>query len=201
LHCEGDPIMTANLYFLLGAVMLLLIFFLLVRARLRPEQNRDGRQGDAQEFKRDSLTAELSARIFSAEDSEFVSSETCASAARAFQRERTTLALEWLRAVRTQVNCLFRSHLQAARQNPDLKPAAELRLGMHFLTFQLTTGILYIVIRVRGPLPAARLVLLSLLLSEKMLKMAKDVLPSTGTAVSGEFLGFDSNANNQSEAR
>jgi xanthosine utilization system XapX-like protein len=191
--------MTAHLYFLLGAVILLLIFFLLSRAGLRHAQNRDGCEGDAQEFKRDSLAAELSARIFSAEDPDFVSSETCASAARAFQQERTTLALEWLRGVRTQVNCLFRSHLQAARQNPDLKPAGELRLGMHFLTFQLTTGILYIVIRVRGPLPAARLVLLSLLLSEKILKMAKDVLPST--TVSVELLGLDSNANNQGEAR
>jgi xanthosine utilization system XapX-like protein len=72
---------------------------------------------------------------------------------------------------------------------------------MHFLTFQLTTGILYIVIRVRGPRPAARLVLLSLLLSEKMLKMAKDVLPSTGTAVSVELLGLESNANDRGEAR
>jgi hypothetical protein len=192
---------TAHLYFLLGAVMLLLIVFPLVRAGLRYEQNRDGCEGDPQEFKRDSLATELSARIFSAEDSEFVSSETCASAARAFQQERTTLALEWLRGVRTQVNRLFRSHLQAARQNPDLKPAGELRLGMHFLTFQLTTGILYIVIRMRGPLPAARLVLFSLLLSEKMLKMAKDVLPGTGTAVSVELLGLDSNANDRGKAR
>ncbi len=180
---------------------MLLIVFLLIRAGLRHEQNRDGCEGDAQEFKRDALATELSARIFSAEDSEFVSSETCASAARAFQQERTTLALEWLRGVRTQVNRLFRSHLQAARQNPDLKPAGELRLGMHFLTFQLTTGILYIVIRVRGPLPAARLVLFSLLLSEKMLKMAKDVLPSTGTAVSVELLGLDSNAHDRGSAR
>jgi hypothetical protein len=192
---------TAHLYFLLGAAILLLIVFLLIRAGLRLEQNRDGREGHPQEFKRDSLAAELSARIFSAEDSEFVSRETCASAARAFQQERATLALEWLRGVRSQVNRLFRSHLQAARQNPDLKPAGELRLGMHFLTFQLTTGILYIVIRVRGPLPAARLVLFSLLLSEKMIKMAKDVLPSTGTAVAVELLGFDSNANDRGSAR
>ena len=148
--------MTAYLYFLLGAVIVLLIFFLLGRTGLRHGQNRDGCAGDAQEFKRDSLAAELSARIFSAEDPEFVCSETCASAARAFQQERTALALEWLRGVRTEVNRLFRSHLQAARQNPDLKPALELLLGLHFLTFQLITGILYIVIRVRGPLPAAR---------------------------------------------
>jgi xanthosine utilization system XapX-like protein len=72
---------------------------------------------------------------------------------------------------------------------------------MHFLTFQLTTGILYIVIRVRGPLPAARFVLLSLLLSEKMLKLAKDVLPSTGTAVSVELLGLDANANGRGQDR
>jgi len=123
---------TAHLYFLFGAVILVLICFLLIRAGLRHEHNRDGCESDAQGLKGDSLAAELSARIFSAEDSEFVSSETCASAARAFQQERTTLALEWLRGVRTQVNRLFRSHLQAARQNPDLKPAGELRLGMHF---------------------------------------------------------------------
>jgi xanthosine utilization system XapX-like protein len=192
---------TAHLYFLLGAVMLLLVFFLWIRAGLRHEQNRDAYEVYAEEFKRDSLAAGLSARIFSSEDSEFVASKTCASIARAFRKERTTLALEWLRGVRTQVNCLFRSHLQAARQNPDLKPAGELRLGMHFLAFQLTTGILYIVIRVRGPVPAARLLLLSLELSERVLRMAKDVLPSTATAVSAELLGLDPHANDRGSAR
>jgi hypothetical protein len=192
---------TVHFYYLIGAVMLLVLFFLLMRASQRHQQNKESNEVDRQDFNCDSLAAELSTRIFSREDSDFVSSETPVHVAHAFQRERRTLALAWLRGVRAEVSCLFRSHLKAARRNQDLRPAAELRLAVHFLAFQLTTGLLYTLIRTRGPRPAARLVLLSLDLSDKLLGMAKDILPNSGAVVSVELLELDPHVNNPGPAR
>ena len=193
--------MNLELYFLVSAGALLLIAVLLIREDLRHRQDQDTFRAEVASFNSDSLAGELSVRIFRAEDSEFVARETSPSVARAFRQERTVLAIEWLRGVRGQASRLFRSHLKTARLNPDLSPVGELRLGFQFLAFQLTTSILYAVIRIRGPVRAARLVLFSLDLYEKLLKMAKDLSPITGTAVSAEFLELSPRAGNRSAVR
>ena len=196
--------MSIQVYFLATAVMLLFVSLVVTRSGLRRQRDGDGYEvhGDGEaSFKGDSLVAELSARIFCAEDSEFVAKQSCSNVARAFQVERTLLAIEWLRGVRRQVNCIFRSHLKAARQNPDLTPLGELRLGIHFLTFQVATAVLYVVIRVRGPLGAARLVLVSLGLSEEFVRLAKDVLPSGSTTVGVELLDLDPHTDQRRAAR
>jgi hypothetical protein len=183
--------------------MLLFVCFVLIRGGLRRSLD-DGAHEDLgpskPSFKRDSLVAELSARIFSAGDSEFVSGQ-CPNLARTFRQERTILAIEWLRGVRRQVNCLFRSHLKAARQNPDLTPAGELRLGAHFLALQIATAVLYVIIRVRGPLRAARLVVLLLGRSDKFVRIAKEIIPIGGTEVAVELLELEPHANQRRAAR
>lgn len=195
--------MNAQVYFLITALILLFVSFVLIRGGLRRPADDSSHEDLGQSklsFKRDSLVAELSARIFSPEDSEFVSG-LCPHLARTFRQERTILAIEWLRGVRSQVNCLFRSHLKAVRQNPDLTPAGELRLGAHFLTFQIATALLYVVIRVRGPLRAARLVIISLELSEKFIGLAKEIIPIGGTEVAIELLDLDPHGNQRRVAR
>jgi hypothetical protein len=191
---------TAHLYYLIGAVVLVALFSLLMWLGQRHQQNKESYESDRQDFNCDSLAAELSARIFSREDSDFVSIETSVHVTRAFERERATLALAWLRGVRAEVSHLFRSHLKAARQNQDLRPAAELRLAFHFLCFQLTTGLLYTLIRARGPLPAARLALLSLDLSDQLLGMAKEIVPP-GAVVSVELAELEPHVNTAGSAR
>ena len=126
----------------------------------------------------ESLTSELSARIFDPEDADFVASETSRGNARQFRQERIALALDWLRAVRRQVNQLIRAHVRAARGNAGLKPADEIRLGFEFLLFQLTSGILYFVILACGPPRAAKLVGYSLELAGQLRKVTEDVLPA-----------------------
>lgn len=192
--------MSIDSYFLVAAATLLFVSFLFMKGSQRYQLDSDADEVQAEAeptFKRDSLTAQLSARIFSSEDLEFVFSESCRSVARAFRHERTRLAIEWLRGIRRQVNSVFQSHRKAARRNPDLRPAGELRLGIYFLTFQLATGMLYVAIRFRGPIGAARLVLLYLELSDKLRKMAEDVLPSPGIRVSAELLELEQHANNR----
>jgi hypothetical protein len=193
-----------QVYFLATAVMLLFVSLLVTRSGLRRQGDGEGYEvhGDGEtSFKGDSLVAELSARIFCPEDSEFVASQSCANVARTFQLERRLLAMEWLRGVRQQVNRVFRFHLKAARQNPDIAPLGELRLGIDFLAFQLAAALLYAVIRVRGPLGAARLVHVSLGLSEKFLGLAKDIVPLGSTTVGIELLDLDRDTNQRRAAR
>lgn len=136
-------------------------------------------------FEWDPLTSELSGRIFDREDSDFVASETSRQITRQFRRERTALALDWLRAVRGQVNQSMRTHFRVSRRNDDLKPADEITVWFEFLLFQLTCGILYLVIWLWGPPRAADLLGYSLGLAAKLRKVTEDVLPA-GRQVAAE---------------
>ena len=173
--------MSVLAYFLLAAVIIVSVCLLLSRRGGRRDFDWEG-IGTGQETSLpggwDSLASELSARIFDPEDLNFVASEASRQLTRQFRRERTTLALGWLRAVRGQVNHLIRAHLRAARGNAELKPADEIKLGFEFLVFQLTSGILYLVIWSFGPPRAAKLVGYSLELAGQMRNVAKDVLPA-----------------------
>jgi len=174
---------TAPVYSLVAAVTVLGVSLLLLRRGGRRDFSRQV-YGAGQEtslpFGWDSLTAELSARIFDPEDSDFVANETSRTLTRQFRQERTALALDWLRGVRGQVNQSIRAHFEAARGNPDIKPAGELRLGFEFLLFQLTSGILYLIVWAYGPPRAAKLVGYSLDLAWRLRKMTEDVLPVRG---------------------
>ncbi|PYU49034.1 MAG: hypothetical protein DMG48_18190 [Acidobacteria bacterium] len=173
--------MSVLAYFLLAAVIIVSVCLLLSRRGGRRDFDWEG-IGTGQETSLpggwDSLASELSARIFDPEDLNFVASEASRQLTRQFRRERTMLALDWLRAVRGQVNHLIRAHLRAARGNAELKPAEEIKLGFEFLVFQLTSGILYLVIWAFGPPRAAKLVGYSLELAGQMRKVTEDILPA-----------------------
>lgn len=148
----------------------------------------------------DPLTSELTGRIFDREDSDFVASETSRQITRQFRRERTALALEWLRAIRGRVNQLMRGHLRASRINDDLKPADEIKLWFEFLLFQLTSGILYLVIWVCGPARAVELVGYSLGLVAQLQKVTEEALPA-GRQVAAELMNRDQEPRNGSAVR
>jgi hypothetical protein len=167
----------------LSAAVALIAFALVIRIKLlsttmftskRNEQDLDG------------LEIELSKRIFGAEDSGFVSRELDSGSVRHFRRARTILALEWLRNIRLHVNFLFRSHLRASRNNPDLSPRDEIRLTVDFVGFQLATSLLYAVIFMFGPLYVARLVSLSLKLGNKLQLATGSILPRLGVSASAQ---------------
>jgi hypothetical protein len=141
----------------------------------------------------DPIISELSARIFDPEDSEFVAGETSQEMARSFRGQRSALALEWLQVVRNQVNLLMRAHRRASRGNPSIRPSSELRLGFEFLLFRVTSGILYLIIWLVGPLHAARFVGYSLELAAQFREMTKDTLPA-GNRVAVELLDIEPRA-------
>lgn len=173
--------MRTFIFFLLATIIILSVCLFLSRRGRR--RGSDGEiygiaHEDAGSFGRDALASELSGRIFGPEDSDFVASETSQQVSRQFRRERTALALDWLGAVRGQVNQLMRAHFKASRSNDDLRPADEIRLWLDFLLFQLATGILCLVIQVCGPSRAAKLVGYSLGLAGKLRHVTQDALPA-----------------------
>jgi len=161
------------------AIILTVCLFLSTRGRRR-DSDGEGygvEHKTAGSFEWDPLTSELSGRIFDRNDRDFVAGEGSRQITRQFRRERTALALDWLRAVREQVNQLMRAHFKASRADDDLKPADEIRLLGEFLLFQLTSGILYLLIWVCGPSRAAALFGYSLELAAQLQTVTEDILP------------------------
>ena len=191
--------MSTLAFFLLATVIILSVCLFLSR-RGGYRRDFDGEayrinHETAGSFGWDPLTSELSGRIFDREDSDFVASETSRQITRQFRRARTRLALDWLWAVRGQVNQLMRTHFRVSRRSDDLKPADEIRLWFEFLLFQLTSGILYLVIWVWGPPRAADLLGYSLTLAAKLRKVTEDVLPG-GRQVAVELMNSEQEPKN-----
>lgn len=186
----------------LASVLLVTVIILSVCLFLSRRDGRRDSDGEAYGIKHetarsfgwDPLTSELSGRIFDPEDSDFVASETSRQITQQFRRERAALALDWLRAVRGQVNQLMLAHFRASRLSDDLKPSDEIRLWFEFLLFQLTSGILYLVIWLCGPPRAAQLVGYSLGLAARLRKVTEDVLPA-GRQVAAELMNRDQEKN------
>ncbi len=95
---------------------------------LVPRQHRSG-------VGRAAPQRDLGERIFGPEDWDFVSRDTPSEIQRMFQRERTILALAWLRRTRMRTSQVMRAHVVAARQSEDLQFATEIRLALSYLLF------------------------------------------------------------------
>src|SRR5258708_23151768 len=76
------------------------------------------------------LQRDLGERIFGPQDWDFVLRETPLEIQRMFQRERTVLAIAWLRRTPLQVSQVMRAHVEAVHQREDLRLSAEIRLAL-----------------------------------------------------------------------
>jgi hypothetical protein len=191
--------MSAHPYFLVMAALALgvSVLFLWRDKRRSFNENAHATEKEASlPFGWDPLTSELSARIFDPEDADFVTRECSRQIAQSFRGQRAALALDWLLEVRKHVNLLMRAHRMAARSNPGLKPAGELRLGFEFLLFQITTEILYLVIGVIGPPHAAALVGYSLQLAGRLREMTEAILPAA-SRVAVELMDIEPQVKNR----
>ena len=174
--------MNAHLYYLvIGALLFLCLVF--ITRRFTNDSGEDAR------LDHDALSTDLCSRIFSAEDSNFVSSASRISVARTFRRERKLLAIHWLQGERASVSQLFQSYVSLSRQNPEVTFASEVRLGIYLLTFRMATGILFVFLSSVGPLRAARLVSLLLAFSNKLQKMGEALSPGQVTRIHAEIVG------------
>ena len=147
-------------YFGLG-VLFLLVLSLWIRQSfvtragraelLMPRQHRSG-------VARAAPQRDLGERIFSPRDWDFVSRETPSEIQRMFQRERTVLAIAWLRRTRLQVSQVMRAHVLGVHHSDDLQLATELRLALSYVLFLVLCDFLIGLIWLRGPVRARRIV-------------------------------------------
>ena len=97
-------------------------------------------------------------RIFAAEDLEFISRTGATEVQRFFLKERGELARQWLRMTQRQVAHLMDLHLRLAGYTYEPSPRFELALTVRYRSFILFSNILLILVWLRGPFEAGKVV-------------------------------------------
>ncbi len=118
---------------------------------LAPRQHRSGMRSVGSQ-------RDLGERIFGPQDWEFVSRETPPETQRMFQRERTVLAIAWLRRTRLQVSQVMRAHVVGVQQSDDLQLATELRLALSYFLFLILCNSLIGWVWLYGPVRTRKIV-------------------------------------------
>jgi len=129
-------------------------------------------------FHLDALPQKLTDRIFGSQDWDFVSAQGTAGLRRLFLRQRTALALAWIRAVRANANKLIHTHVTATRTSSRLEPLVELRVGADYLLFVVLCQLIMLAIWLRGPIHLGRLIGYTDTLSERLHELIVRVLPA-----------------------
>ncbi len=97
-------------------------------------------------------------RIFGSQDWDFVLRETPSEIHRMFQRERTVLALAWLRRTRLRTSQVMHAHVAVARKSEDLQIGMELKLALSYLLFLILCNSLVGWVWLRGPVRTRKIV-------------------------------------------
>jgi len=118
---------------------------------LMPRQHRSG-------VGRAAPHRDLGERIFGPEDWDFVSRDTPSEIQRMFQRERTVLAISWLRRTRKRVSQVMRAHVAVAHQSKDLQLATEIRLALSYFLFLILCNSLIGWVWLHGPVRTRKVV-------------------------------------------
>lgn len=97
-------------------------------------------------------------RIFALEDWEFILNFSPRQIQRLFLTERRQVALTWLREVRKKVDEVRGLHGKAVRRSSNLRPVGELQLATSYAFFLSVYASLFLLIWLRGPFAARRMV-------------------------------------------
>ena len=146
---------------LVGFVLALSLYFFVRRARPSAEgsakQLREARQTlDSLQY--GLLPSDLTERLFSRADLEYVLSAAPPDVQSLFLTDRKNIALGWVRRVRTAVLALMRFHRGHARLHAQLTFSTEMRLALNFSALLMTCRLLQITFYLRGPYAAPGMV-------------------------------------------
>jgi len=95
---------------------------------------------------------------FGPQDWDFVLRETPSEIQRVFQRERTFLALAWLRRTRVRTSQAVYAHVAVARHSEDLQIVMEIKLALSYVLFLILCNSLIGWVWFRGPVRARKIV-------------------------------------------
>jgi hypothetical protein len=128
---------------------------------------------------------DLGERIFGPEDWDFVSRETTSEIQRIFQRERTVLAIAWLRRTRLQVSQVMRAHVAAVQQSEDLRLATEIRLALSYFLFLILCNSLIGWVWLHGPVRTRKIVTQTLQWAAQLRGVFEQLMASVDPASCG----------------
>src|SRR5260370_22081239 len=144
---------------------------------LMPRQHRSG-VGSASPHR------DLGKRIFGPQDWDFVSRDTPSEIQRMFQRERTVLAIAWLRRTRLQVSQVMRAHVAVAQQSEGLQIATEIRLALSYFLFLFLCNFLIGWVWLHGPVRARKIVGQTLQWAAQLRRAFEQLMPTVDPATS-----------------
>jgi hypothetical protein len=138
---------------LIAAIVLLLVLLAWVRSEASSKDSPSAWNASFQEqsVAVEACPPEIVSRIFSADDLRFISGLESPDLERLFRRERTAVALHWVRETSTIISRIMRRHLEASRLSADLEIAMEARIFLRYAWLKLNCGILYLLIGAFGP--------------------------------------------------
>jgi hypothetical protein len=145
--------MSASFGLIIGAALLGLLVLFIVKVVLAAralEKEADDLLDEPGHF--EVCPAEFVDRIFSTEDREFIRGLKTRSLQQFFEKERTALALLWVRQTASAIRRVMQQHAEAARRSADLRFMMEIRLFVQYSGLMLICGALFILIQLAGPL-------------------------------------------------
>ena len=133
---------------LLGALLLFAVKLVLTARALDkdPDEFLDESSGS------EACPTEILERIFSSEDQEFIHALKSRSLEQLFDKQRSAVALLWVRQTASGIHQVMREHVEAARRTADLHVATEIGLFLRYSQLMLICGALIALIRLAGPL-------------------------------------------------
>ena len=171
--------MIALIFFIVLAATLLFLLLIWVSSRPpAPWKNLTGIQlVDLIESFHLSLPSVLmAARIFAVEDWDFVCQTGGKKLRELFLRERSSIALSWIRATQSQVSRVLRLYRLAARVSNQARFASEAKILLSYSAFHLSCGVLKFLIWFLGPFKARRTLDATLGLTEHLVRPTVDLL-------------------------
>jgi hypothetical protein len=144
---------------LVSSVLLLTLVLLVVKgmavARGVSSGSDDSLLGDAGEFP--PCPPEFVPRVFSPQDSRFVSGTQSPQLVKLFRSERKAVALLWVRQISAAIQRTMREHAKIARTSAGLEFTTELKLFLLYGQLLLICGVLFVAIQSAGPLSLGRI--------------------------------------------
>ena len=170
--------MTAILLYLAAGLLLITgLLRLFLRDANNTEADTEPQSAHAFWSPDGSAAMHVARQLFGTEDWEYVQRLDSETLKRGFLKERTALALIWVRAARSEARALMRVHRTAASTSPHSNLRAELRIIFAYFGFLFHCALLEIVIRMRGPVALQSFVALTDACSIRLYEAVGEVFP------------------------
>ena len=174
----------------LGLGFLGVLIFILRRGRATPEGGAAAlieARGALDTLQCSLMPPELIGRIFEQQDLEYIETSAPAGVREFFLRERSQIALLWITQMRTQLVSLRRFYTGRSRYFAQINAGTELSLGLNFLVLLSACRLLQMLVYVRGPFAAPRIVGATITRTAKICDFSAEKLEFLRTPNPGEI--------------